>query len=540
MLGDSVVDVKHCLDPHGGKVTTKTWTLLAVGVACLIASAITFAVSVHVAAVNTRELAYWTHVLHKPAFAFRAHQLAPALDWLGFGGFATGLGAMIVALLRMRDERRSPYFRIGTAPDVDLPLESAPAASFPLIAPRGDEFVFNFGPGIDGEVIDQGRTTTLAELAACGRAVPSAYIPGAFELPIGDDARIRARSGKTSLLVRAVERPRRHALPLVAALESRVVTYFAGSLAVHLGVWALLQMMPEDGNAANIDYASNEDTSYHAVNVEHEQPPEKPVEGDDGGGQPGGDTPAPGPEGAAGMAVADTPAPRMHVMNRDAQPQLTREQARELATREGILSDVAALQQGISAVSAQADFSSGFETYDQAGSIIDGTGTGGGGFGMGRDGFGGGGGCDHAPCGYGAGAYHTLGVGTHAGDGYGIAGGHGPGLPGHKGKVPPVTISQANIIGDYDKSIIRRYIKRNIDKISYCYEHQLLAHPGISGEVLVQFFIQPDGSVGSSVGKGMDATVASCVADVVKSIEFPAPRGGVQVNYPFTFRPAAQ
>ena len=34
MLGDSVVGVKHCIDPTSGKVTATTWALFAVGVAC--------------------------------------------------------------------------------------------------------------------------------------------------------------------------------------------------------------------------------------------------------------------------------------------------------------------------------------------------------------------------------------------------------------------------------------------------------------------------------------------------------------------------
>ena len=40
-------------------------------------------------------------------------------------------------------------------------------------------------------------------------------------------------------------------------------------------------------------------------------------------------------------------------------------------------------------------------------------------------------------------------------------------------------------------------------------------------------------------GSGVDPEVANCVADVIKGIEFPKPKGGggVQVNYPFTFRP---
>ena len=60
----------------------------------------------------------------------------------------------------------------------------------------------------------------------------------------------------------------------------------------------------------------------------------------------------------------------------------------------------------------------------------------------------------------------------------------------------------------------------------------------ISGEVLVKFLIAGDGSVQASSATGFDEAVGSCVADVIKHIEFPRPTSGgtVQVNYPFTFR----
>ncbi|MBA2540055.1 MAG: AgmX/PglI C-terminal domain-containing protein [Deltaproteobacteria bacterium] len=103
-----------------------------------------------------------------------------------------------------------------------------------------------------------------------------------------------------------------------------------------------------------------------------------------------------------------------------------------------------------------------------------------------------------------------------------------------------MSIGQPNAQGDLDKAIIRRYIKRNIQKIQYCYEKELLAKANLTGTVQTQFFIGPDGSVKSASGSGMDPTVANCVASVIKGIEFPKPKGGggVQVNYPFTFRPA--
>ena len=108
---------------------------------------------------------------------------------------------------------------------------------------------------------------------------------------------------------------------------------------------------------------------------------------------------------------------------------------------------------------------------------------------------------------------------------------------GRTGPVPTVSIGQPNAQGDLDKAIIRRYIKRNVQKIQYCYEKQLLAKPTLSGTVQAQFFITPNGTVASSSGSGVDPEVASCVAEVIKNIEFPKPKGGggVQVNYPFIF-----
>ena len=56
MLGDSVVGVKHCMDPRGGKVTRATWGFAAAGLACLLASGIAFGSSVSTAATNKSAL----------------------------------------------------------------------------------------------------------------------------------------------------------------------------------------------------------------------------------------------------------------------------------------------------------------------------------------------------------------------------------------------------------------------------------------------------------------------------------------------------
>ncbi|MEO8554939.1 MAG: AgmX/PglI C-terminal domain-containing protein, partial [Kofleriaceae bacterium] len=140
------------------------------------------------------------------------------------------------------------------------------------------------------------------------------------------------------------------------------------------------------------------------------------------------------------------------------------------------------------------------------------------------------------------GRFNTISNGRHAGQGgWGPGGGNGGPMRHHEAGIPRPILGQATGTGDLDQATIRRYIKRNIEKISYCYEHELLAHPAMEGTVLVQFFISPTGSVTGSKGSGFDGKVASCVAEVVGNIEFPRPNGGgVQVNYPFTFHAAGQ
>ena len=124
---------------------------------------------------------------------------------------------------------------------------------------------------------------------------------------------------------------------------------------------------------------------------------------------------------------------------------------------------------------------------------------------------------------------------THSGP---LGQGSGVGISGMRGAhaaVPTVSIGQPTATAGLDKAIIRRYIKRNIQKIQYCYEKELQQTPGIAGKVTVQFRIEPTGKVSNSTGNGL-AVVDACVADVILAIEFPQPQGGaVDVTYPFLF-----
>jgi hypothetical protein len=146
-------------------------------------------------------------------------------------------------------------------------------------------------------------------------------------------------------------------------------------------------------------------------------------------------------------------------------------------------------------------------------------------WGMGRSGFGEGGGGT---------GWGTIGVGRYGTIGHGS--GHGA-LRGRVASVPTVSIGQPMAMGSLDKNLIRRYIRRNLEKITYCYEKELIARPQLAGTVATRFTIEPDGHVSGADASGFDDTVAACVKNVMANIAFPpTPGERVLVNYPFTFR----
>ncbi len=543
LLGDSVVDVKHCMNPQSGKITPRTWAMLAAGGVCLLMSAIAFVVSVKTAAYNQAGLDYWTHVAHKPAHAYRPLMLSSGYDWLAFGGFAIGLVTMMGALFRVRREKQNPYYRVGTAPDVNQAVEGAPTPSFALIAPKGDDFVFNFGAGMSGDMVVDGRSVPLAELAL--RAQPSTAAVGAFELPIPAQGKIRANIGKTSFVVSAVEKPREHTSPLLASLESRTLAYFAGSLGAHLGLVMLLSLMPQDAGTATMDITELEmvDIDTNGKTMEDITPEKEERDTDGGAGAEASGKSMALDEGQAGTLKSNRADGHMRIKKNTDEDQMTQAQAMEQSRSAGILGSES-FQNGslFASLTEHGNVSSGPDAADVWGPIYGSDGEGYGTFGYGRKGFGAGGGCTMEPCGL-IGTptgYGKIGFGKFGTSGWDGPGGGPPGMKRHTAAVPPPVIGQPTGTGDLDKGIIRRYIKRNVDKIAYCYEKQLLANPGMEGTVTVSFFISPSGTVTSSTGGGFNATVANCVADVIHTIEFPRPQGGggVTVNYPFTFHAA--
>jgi hypothetical protein len=541
MLGDSVVSVRHLINPRGGKLTGLTIGLLAGGAVLLVMSAIVFVLSWRTASYNAGKRHHWVEVQKKPIHGFRPVVLSPAYDWASFGGLFVGLALVTSGLLRRRDERVSPYFRIGSAPEVEFPLEQAPSPSFAMIAPRGDDFVFNYGQGMDGEMLVDGKSISFTELQAMGRATPSTTAPGGLEVAIPHKARLRVKAGGATFMVASVNRPKRHPVPL--ALMATGLLIYVGATGLLLGGGVLLAgaIAPDQDHLA-LDLAALEDSALDTSSTSQDDPPPpEPEESEDDGEEESGGTGTAMAleEGKMGKKESDRAEGQYMMQKTQEQEQLARKQAIEAARTAGILGSTA-LQQGgaFASLTGTGDISSGFDDVNIYGGLLGNeAGEMAGGFGFGRSGFGpGGGGTGWGTIG--TGRYGTIGHGSGTGSGYGVGGGRG-GIRGRSSAVPQVKIGQPSAQGDLDKAIIRRYIKRNIQKITYCYEKELLAKPGLAGTVTTTFLIMPNGTVASSDGSGVDGSVSGCVAGVIKGIEFPKPKGGgsVKVNYPFIFRP---
>jgi hypothetical protein len=308
-----------------------------------------------------------------------------------------------------------------------------------------------------------------------------------------------------------------------------------------MGFWLMLQWIPPDSSSLALDLGSGEQRPTDLTSKPEEDQPEEEeeLEKESDEEEGGTGTAEAFEEGKMGKEDSDRETGRYAAENKGVDPQLAKKQAIEQARTEGILG--VGLQEQLTTLTGSADFTSGLDDRTVFGGRLgDEVGEMAGGFGTGASGFGpGGGGTGWGTIG--SGRYGTIGHGSGTGEGYGSGKGRG-GLSGRRSVVPQVHIGNATATGDLDKNIIRRYIRRQLARIKYCYEKQLLVNQGLQGTVVTNFVINGDGSVSNSRAGGVNGDVSSCVADVISSIQFPKPKGGgiVQVRYPFNFRPTGE
>lgn len=138
----------------------------------------------------------------------------------------------------------------------------------------------------------------------------------------------------------------------------------------------------------------------------------------------------------------------------------------------------------------------------------------------------------------GLGSYGAIGHGSGTGQG---GYGHSAGFRGNGAKPPQVRAGNVMVgVGAMDKNVIRRVIRQQLPRVRFCYERQLQARPTLSGKVVAQFEISPEGATTNVDVKGLDPSVSMCIAHALRTVRFPKPRGGgvVKVSYPFVFTPS--
>lgn len=540
MLDDTVVAVKH-LGCGRGDARRRSNALLASGAALVLASFVAFGVGLATARANRAAHDAWLDD-GKIAHEFRPERLSLAWDWLAFGGLGVGVLCIAGGLWRRREASAEPTFCIGRAANVDLPTNDAPLEAWPLVEPFGAGYVINLGPNMTGEL----GGAPLAELGG-----PSVTVPGARAVPLPDGARAQVHIGRTTLHISSVAAPRAGLARAFAGIEGRDALYVGTTAAAVALLLAMIWELPKTGKTLAIDPLAGGERTIVArmMPMEDALPPEPEStiapDSDEQGSEGGAEA---GVEGRMGDPDEKRPTGRYKIEKRSETPQLARrEDFIRRARNSGIVGAFGAASPGgspFSFVTGTADYSSGLGDRDIYGGMTgDEYAASWGTWGSGVKGDGpGGGGWRYDTIG--TGDYDTIGDGT-PGDGPYSDWGKPPRGPRRQPRLdgPSVTIRPPTEVGEYDGAIIRREIKKHRDRFRFCYERQLLSHPGLAGTVTVSFMINDNGKVISATAGGMDnAGLHSCVEDTVRAIKFPRPPSGSlhKVKYPIIYRPSGK
>lgn len=134
----------------------------------------------------------------------------------------------------------------------------------------------------------------------------------------------------------------------------------------------------------------------------------------------------------------------------------------------------------------------------------------------------------------------SLSIGGLPGSGRGNDGTGKINLGGRGKSKTRIVPGRTHVVGSLSKAEISREIRRNLPRFKHCYEKQLNSNPNLEGKVAVYFTIAPNGRVARASAResSMDnKKVVACTIKVMRSLEFPKPRGGgvVVVTYPFLF-----
>jgi hypothetical protein len=543
MLGDSVVGVAHLEPAERAPSRTHGKLALALGALLLLVAGLAFARGLTAAAADQRALVHWRDVLGRPAYDFRPTRLHPIYDWMAALGLAGGLGALTWGTVRLRARALRDRFTIGSEPGVDAGV-TGPAGQYPpchaLVRWDASGALVSVTGGMRARLHRDGRAYELDELAALGltrTAPPNAgagACPGVRELamPASGSVRVDMSAGPIAFVVRMVAAGRTRGLSGHALPERRTLAFVLGSFAAHLVLLALVSAIPPDARSMAFGIQNAGGLRVRAA----WKPPEDPRRLTSEDAPPGGhasasmklpgDVPAVDVPSTGGGAHTDALAPR---------PPGSRDEARHMARTQGMLAFLGSNPGVFDPLAEIGTFQAEPGAITDYGTAVGlGPGSTWGPFGTGPGGF------ALQPGGtVVSGRYDTIGV--PGGPGPGHIGfppfGGNPRRPGFTG--PTVQMGEVKVPGGLDPEIIRRAIHRQRERIRHCYERTLLTAPDLTGTVVTEFLISPEGKVlrSSASGLGHDG-VQSCIAGVIQSISFPRTSAAelTRVTYPFELR----
>jgi hypothetical protein len=533
IFGDAIIALQHLVDLGDRRKRPRVTSSLFLGAALLLAlSGLAFAKGVHLAAKNESQLR--AHLAaEKMAHEFRPEALHAGWEWLGLGGAAAGLLLLSLAMARKHEGSQSDAFSVGSAAAADYPLPLQTGGRFDLLrVSESREFRLQ---------IPEHWSADFAAEGGGGERQTSAK--GFVSWALAEECEVLVRCGDHRFRIRSVTPPRKQSLPLLASLDSRFLAVLGGTSVVVLSMIYLLDTHFDEQKTLYADAFSLSPriSDYRVPAKERPIPTPHFALGIVDGPLGGTGSAMVGPSSAMGSKQSKLAAGRYSIARKQAEPQLARGHAMAEARQAGILG---LLRQNafMAAPSAHELLTSGQDAADVYGGLMGNqVGEMSGAWGYGFTGLGDGGGGSGSGWGtIGSGNYGTLGHGSGTGDGWGA--GEGLGVHGHDASAPNVRVGNAEAIGDLDKNIIRRYIRRKLPRIEHCYERALLTKTDLEGSVETTFQISPAGEVQSVSASGIDdEEMHRCIASAIESIQFPKPRGGgyVAVRYPFTFVPGS-
>lgn len=413
--------------------------------------------------------------------------------------------------------------------------EALGASSLPVVVAEAGANWAVVPQGAEGFVLKAGNKVPLTELPlqAC------ASLPGAQQIQLEPDQPVNIMHRGFTFRVQLVARAR--VVGGGFTFEWGVLPYCAAVMAFFAIIaTAAYFLVPPVAAIGNNQLDLDNRLVQYVINPPETEEPEPPdfMQGNEanagGEGQRARDE-----EGAMGDENSRRTNNRYAIEGNAENPQMAREQAREMAANAGILGTLAAMSGAFNSPTSPygADQAIGSDPMSALGAMMgDSIGANSGFGGLGLSGTGAGGGGTGAGT-IGMGNFGTIGHGGGRGGGQGYGSGGG-GLRGRQAARPRVRAGTAAVRGSLSREVIRRVVRRHQNEVRFCYEQGLHSRPDLAGRVKVKFVITPTGRVQTSMVQQSslgNRQVEQCIARSVRRWTFPAPDGGgiVVVSYPF-------